>query len=124
MKIFLDKYTKKYPNLPADIVADIVLTICDEAPDSYFSYEMVQERSDLCAKCGACCRQRGDPCRYFNGRTCDDYGARFDVCAEFPFYTIDDKSGLWLDPGCKFALRLADIQIEKEIKRTIDFLEE
>lgn len=122
MKIFLDKFTRKYPELPTDIIADIIITVCVDAPGSYFSYDMVQEHPELCAKCGACCRQRGEKCRYFNGRTCDDYGARFDVCAEFPFYSINGEEGLMLDPGCKFALRLAEQQIEKDIKREIDFL--
>ena len=93
-----------------------------DAPGQYFTYDMVQEHPELCDKCGACCEQRGEPCKYFNGRTCDDYGARFDVCAEFPFYEINGEEGLMLDPGCNFALRLAEMQIDKDIKREIDFL--
>ena len=122
LKILIDHFVNKYPEVPKDIVLDIIVTICLDNPGAYFSYDMIQERSELCIQCGACCRQRGEPCRYFNGRTCDDYGARFDVCAEFPYYQIDDQEGLMLDPGCKFALRLAEQVIDKDIQREIKFL--
>ena len=122
MKIFLDKFTRKYPELPTDIIADIIITVCVDAPGSYFSYDLVQEHPEFCKKCGACCRQALCPLDCFNGRTCDDYYGRPEQCAEFPFYSIDGKEGLMLDPGCKFALRLAEQQIEKDIKREIDFL--
>lgn len=118
----LDKFTNKYPELPQDIIADIIATVLLDAPGQYFTYDMVQEHPELCSKCGACCEQRGEPCKYFNGRTCDDYGARFDVCAEFPFYEINGEEGLMLDPGCNFALKLAEIQIDKDIQREIKFL--
>ena len=45
--------------------------------------------AEFCKKCGACCKQREQPCKYFNGRTCDEYYSRWDVCAEFPYYEIN-----------------------------------
>jgi hypothetical protein len=122
IKNFLDKYSKEYSDLPTDIIGDIIITVLIDAPESYFSYDMVQEHPEFCKKCGACCKQREQPCEYFNGRTCDDYYARWDVCAEFPYYEINGDEGLMLDPGCQFALKLAEMQIEKEIKREYDFL--
>lgn len=122
IKIFLDKYTKKYSDLPADIISDIIVTVLIDAPESYFSYNMIQEHPEFCKKCGACCKQREQPCEYFNGRTCDDYYARWDVCAEFPYFEINGEEGLMLDPGCQFAIKLAEMQIEKEILREREFL--
>ena len=124
IKIFLDKFLVKYSILPIDVIADIVITVLNDAPELYFSYDMVQEHPEFCKKCGACCKQTrlgrgGKPCEYFNGRTCDDYYARFDACAEFPYYEIDGEAGLFLDPGCQFALKLAEMQIEKDIQRFI-----
>lgn len=124
VKIFLDKFSRKYPDLPTDILADIVGTVLMEAPRVYFTYDLVQEHPELCKKCGACCKQRKQFCKYFNGKTCDEYESRFDVCAEFPYYYISgDEEGLMLDPGCHFALKLAEMQLDKEIKRNIDSLE-
>ena len=117
-----DKFIGKNPELPVDIISDIIVTVLIDAPDSYFSYDMVQEHPEFCKKCGACCRQREQHCDYFNGRTCDDYYARWDACAEFPYYDINGDEGLMLDPGCAFALRLAEMQIKKEIEREKDFL--
>lgn len=122
IKYFLDKFSKKYSELPVDIISDIIVTVLIDAPESYFSYDMVQEHPEFCKKCGACCKQRDQHCDYFNGRTCDDYYARWDVCAEFPYYEINGEEGLMLDPGCQFALKLADMQLEKEIKREKEFL--
>lgn len=122
IKFFLDKYTKKYSDLPTDIISDIIVTVLIDAPESYFSYNMVQEHPEFCKKCGACCKQREQPCEYFNGRTCDDYYARWDVCAEFPYFEINGEEGLMLDPGCQFAIKLAEMQIEKEILRERKFL--
>ncbi|MBR3208770.1 MAG: hypothetical protein IKF82_00730 [Bacilli bacterium] len=122
IKIFLDKFIKQYPNLPPDIIADIIVTILIDAPEQYFTYDMVQEHPEFCKKCGSCCKQRDQPCSYFNGRTCDDYYSRFDVCAEFPYYEINGEEGLMLDPGCHFALKLAEMQIDKDLQREVNFL--
>lgn len=122
IKIFLDKFSRKYPQLPIDILADIVGTVLMEAPRKYFTYNLVQEHPELCKKCGACCKQREMPCKFFNGKTCEDYESRFDVCAEFPYYDINGDEGLMLDPGCQFALKLAEIQLEKEIQYNIKLL--
>ena len=122
IKFFADKYITEYPELPMDIIADIIITVLVDAPESYFSYDLVQEHPEFCKKCGACCKQRNEPCEYFNGRTCNDYYARWDVCAEFPYYEINGEEGLMLDPGCQFALKLAEMQLNKEIKREYEFL--
>lgn len=122
LKIFLDIFIKRYQNLPIDIIADIIVTVLIDAPERYFTYDMVQKHPEFCRKCGACCKQRNEPCPYFNGRTCDDYYSRFDVCAEFPYYDIDGDEGLMLDPGCQFALKLAEMQIDKDLQREVDFL--
>ena len=113
----LDKFTTEYPDLDPDIVADIIATILLDAPGRYFTYDMVQEHPELCAKCGACCQQRDIECKYFNGRTCDEYATRYDVCAEFPYYEINGEEGLMLDPGCRFAMRLAERVIRGDIER-------
>ena len=117
IKKMLDKFTKEYPNLDQDIIADIIATILLDAPGQYFSYDMVQEHPEFCAKCGACCSQRDLECKYFNGRTCDEYATRYDVCAEFPYYEINGDEGLMLDPGCRFAIRLAERVIRGDIER-------
>lgn len=115
LKIFLDKYYREYPEIPTDIMADIVGTTLIEAPAVYFSYNMVQEHPEMCKQCGECCKQRNIKCKHFNGRTCDDYYNRGEECAEFPFYDINGDVGLWLDPGCQFAKNLADMQITKQL---------
>lgn len=122
VKKMLDKYHNIYSNiLSDDCIADIISEVLLEAPDSYFTYEMVQENQEFCAKCGACCQTID--CQYFNGRTCDEYATRFDACMEFPFYEIDYRSGLMLDAGCKFAVRLAEKVLDEKFKKELDFLE-
>ena len=122
IKVFLEKFTRKYPEVPTDIIADIIGTVLIEAPGYYFTYNLVQEHPEFCKKCGSCCKQRDQPCKYFNGKTCDEYESRFDVCAEFPYYEINGDEGLMLDAGCQFALKLAEMQIEKEIQKNIEIL--
>ena len=125
LKILLDKFVNEYSDLPVDVVSDIIVTILIDAPERYFSYDMVQEHPEFCKKCGECCKQArfgkndDEPCEYFNGRTCDDYYARYDACAEFPYYT---DQGLMLDPGCQFAKKLAEMQIKKELNRYRDMV--
>lgn len=124
---FLQKFIIKYDreiDLPTDIVADIVATVLLDAPEQYFNYNMVQEHPEFCKKCGMCCRQRGVECEHFNGRTCDDYVARFNNCAEFPFYDIDGERGLLLDPGCQFAMKLAEMVLDKEMQKEVDSFKE
>lgn len=122
LKKFLDKFTQKYSDLPIDIISDIIITVLIDAPDSYFSYNMIQEHPEFCKKCGACCSQATCPLGCFNGRTCDEYYSRPEICAEFPYYEINGEEGLMLDPGCQFAVKLAEMQIEKEIQRERNFL--
>ena len=122
IKFFLDKFYQQYSELPNDIINDIIVTVLVDAPELYFSYDMVQEHPEFCKKCGACCSQATCVLSCFNGRTCDDYYARPEECAEFPFYNINGEKGLMLDPGCQFALKLAEMQLRKEIIRERDFL--
>ena len=122
IKYFLDKFSKKYSDLPIDIISDIIVTVLIDAPETYFTYDMVQEYPEFCKKCGACCSQANCPLKCFNGRNCDDYYARPEECAEFPYYYINGEEGLMLDPGCQFALKLAEMQLEKEIIREKNFL--
>ena len=121
IKKMLDKYSLKYPQLEDDLIADIIDEVLMMAPDIYFTYDMVQKHSEMCKQCGECCKTID--CKYFNGKTCDEYESRFDVCAEFPYYEINGEEGLMLDPGCQFALKLAELQLEKEIKHNIELLE-
>lgn len=119
IKKMIDKFEGKY-DLPTDVLTDVIVTVVKDAPEMYFTYEMVQEHPEFCKKCGACCRQRHEDCPYFNGRTCDEYVTRHRNCAEFPYYEIDTNGigrGLWLDPGCNFALKLAEMVIDVELRR-------
>ena len=118
-KYFCDKYHNQYyPDLPDDMIADIVDTTLNRTPGVFFTYDMVQKFPEFCKQCGMCCVSVG--CQYFNGRTCDEYATRFDVCAEFPYYEINGDEGLMLDPGCKFAIALAEREIQKDIERFIN----
>lgn len=117
----ITKYEKKYPNLPLDILVDIIDMTLNRASDKYFTWEQVQEHPEFCKQCGACCRTLD--CQYFNGRTCDEYATRFDACAEFPWYEINGETGLMLDAGCQFAVKLAEMVLEKEIQKNIELLE-
>jgi hypothetical protein len=121
-KYFCDKYHNKYyPRLSDDIIADIVDVTLNRAPDSFFTWDMVQQYGDFCKQCGACCATID--CRYFNGRTCDEYATRFDACVEFPFFEINGETGLILDPGCQFALKLAEMVLDNEFEKNLDLLE-
>lgn len=121
-KMFCDKYHNKYyPDLPDDIIADIVDTTLNRAPDNYFTWEQVQKHPEFCSKCGMCCATID--CNYFNGRTCEEYATRFDACVEFPFYDINGETGLILDPHCNFALKIAEMVLDEEFEKNIQLLE-
>ena len=117
----IHKYEKKYPDFPIDIIADIIDEVLNMAPDNYFTYEQVQMNPEFCKQCGACCRTLD--CKYFNGRTCDEYATRYDACTEFPWYEINGETGLMLDPSCQFAVKLAEMVLDEKIQKEIDFLE-
>lgn len=121
-KIFCDKYYDKYyPTLSADIIADIIDVTLNRAPDNYFTYEMVQEHPELCKQCGMCCSTID--CEFFNGKTCDEHATRPYACTEFPFYDINRETGLILDPGCQFAMKLAEKVLDEEFEKNIKLLE-
>ena len=121
-KYFCDKYFDKYHAvLPVDMIADIVDMTLNRTPGVFFTYEMVQEFPEFCKQCGACCATLG--CQYFNGKTCDEYATRFDACAEFPWYDIDGDTGLMLDPNCQFAMKLAEMVLDREFEKHIQLFE-
>lgn len=117
----IQRYERKYPNLPIDIVCDIVDVTLIRAPDKYFTWEQVQDHPEFCNKCGACCRTLN--CDFFNGKTCNEYATRYDACTEFPWFEINGETGLMLDPGCNFAVKLAEMVLDKEFEHNIDLLE-
>lgn len=118
--MMIQKYEKIYTQLPLNIIVDIIDTVLLRAPDLYFTWEQVQDNPQLCKKCGACCRTLN--CQYFNGRTCEEYATRFDACVEFPWYEINNETGLILDPSCGFAVSLAEKILTKEFERNLELL--
>lgn len=121
-KMFCDKYHKKYyPHISDDIIADIIDVVLNRAADNYFTFDMVQEHPEFCKQCGACCRTI--ECQYFNGKTCDEHATRPHACAEFPYYEINDDTGLILDPGCQLAVKLATLVLDKEFEKNIELLD-
>lgn len=121
IKKMLDKYSLKYPQLESDLIADIIDEVLMMAPDTYFTYELVQEHPEMCKQCGECCKTID--CKYFNGKTCDEYETRFDACTEWPYYEIGPDSGLSMDPGCQFAVKLAEMILDERFKYNIELLE-
>ena len=117
-KMMIDKYYKLYPEMGIDIVADIVDVVLNRAPDNYFTWEQVQEHPEFCKQCGMCCSTLD--CAYFNGKTCEEYATRYDACAEFPFYEINGETGLICDPGCQFAIKLAEKILDKEFEKNLN----
>ena len=117
----ITKYEKKYPQLPLDILVDIIDVTLNRASATSFTWEQVQEHPEFCKQCGACCRTLN--CKYFNGKTCDEYATRFDACVEFPWYEINGETGLMLDPGCQFAVKLAEMVLEEKKEKNIELLE-
>lgn len=116
----IQKFEKIYPQMPTDILVDIIDVALNIAPDNYFTYEQVQEHPEFCEKCGNCCKSLS--CADFNGKTCDDYESRYDACKEFPWFEINNESGLMLDCDCPFANKLAEMVLEEEFKRNYDLL--
>ena len=119
--LMIQRYEKQYPDLPVDILADVVDVVLNRAPAKYFTYEQVQDNPDFCNQCGACCRTLD--CKFFNGVNCDEYATRYYACTEFPFYEINDDTGLILDPTCAFAVKLAEIALDKEIQHNMELLD-
>lgn len=121
VKKMLDEYTMKYPELEDDLIADIIDEVLLLAPDNYFTYDLVQEHPEMCKQCGECCKTIA--CKYFNGKTCDEYATRFDACREWPYFEIDNITGLSLDPACNFAVELAKMILDERFKYNIELLE-
>lgn len=116
----INEFERRYPQMPTDILADIIDTVLNRASSIYFDYDMVQEHQEFCAKCGNCCK--GLNCEYFNGRTCDEYGSRFDACKEFPAYDILNETGLVLDCECQLANMLAKMILDEEFQKNLNLL--
>lgn len=116
----IKKYEEKYPQMPTDILVDIIDFVLNCAPGAYFNFELVQDHQEFCIKCGICCRNIG--CSFFNGRTCHDYDSRYHSCKEFPYYEIMDDTGLILDCECHFANRLAEMVLDEEFQKNLDLI--
>ncbi len=116
----IHKFEKNYPQMPIEILVDIIDVVLNRASSIYFNYEQIQEHPEFCIKCGNCCQDLN--CEYFNGETCDDYDSRFDACKEFPSYEILNETGLILDCECHFANKLAEMVLNEEFQKNIDML--
>jgi hypothetical protein len=114
------KYERKYPQIPTDILVDIIDVVLNQAPDSYFTYQQVQEHPEFCIRCGKCCENLG--CSSFDGRLCAEYESRYDACREFPFYEINNTTGLMLDCECHFANCMAEKALDEEFERNFELL--
>lgn len=43
----IKKFERRYPQIPTDILSDIVDVVLNRAPALYFSYDQVQEHQEL-----------------------------------------------------------------------------
>lgn len=111
-------FEEKYPQIPLDILVDIIDVVLNRAPDVYFNFEQVQNHPEFCIKCGQCCQKIG--CEYFNGKTCDNYDSRLHACKEFPFYDLIRHMGLMLECECHFANKLAELVLDDELQKNLD----
>ena len=109
----IQKYIREYPNLSPDLIADIVDEVIIQVPNMYFNYELIQQHQEFCRKCGVCCRTLN--CKYFDGKECLEWVTRPHVCSEFPLYD-NGEVGLITDPGCRFAVKMAEFVLDKKIK--------
>lgn len=116
----IQKFEARYPQIPLEILTDIVDVVLNRAPGIYFSFDMVQNHPEFCTKCGECCRNLS--CKYFNGTTCDDYYSRFNACMEFPVFDINGEVGLMLECECDFAKSLAEMVLNEEIMKNMELL--
>lgn len=119
-KIFLDKYSRKYPEWDIDLISDLISEALLEAPNVFFNFELVQDNQDFCKQCGMCCKSMNVQCEYFDGKHCEEHSTRPYYCREFPLREIDDDITLVLDSGCNFALKLA----EKVLDERFNFYDE
>lgn len=114
------KFEKKYPQIPLEILVDIIDVVLNRASNIYFNYELVQEHPEFCIKCGKCCETIN--CKYFNGKTCDEYNSRFDSCKEYPAYGLNNETGLILDCECNFSNCLAELVLDEELKKNLELI--
>ena len=114
------KFEKKYPQIPLEILVDIIDVVLNRASNIYFNYELVQKHPEFCIKCGKCSETLD--CKYFNGKTCDEYSSRFDSCKEYPAYDLVNETGLILECECNFSNSLAELVLDEELKKNLDLL--
>ncbi len=116
----IQKFEKLYPDLPIDILVDIIDVTLNRAPGLFFTRNQVNDHPEFCIECGNCCKDLD--CEYFNGKTCDDYGVRYAFCREFPLYDLNGDAALLLYPDCNFAIKLAEMVLDEEIKKNVNLL--
>lgn len=116
----IKKFERKYPQIPTEILVDIIDIVLNRASSIYFDYDQIQEHQELCIMCGKCCQ--GLACKDFNGKTCDAYDSRYDACREYPSYEFLNGSGLILDCECHFANRLAEVVLDDEFQKNLGLL--
>ena len=116
----IQKFEKKYPQVPTEIMVDIIDVVLNRASSIYFNYEQVQNHPEFCIRCGKCCQNLN--CKYFNGKTCAGYDSRYDACKEYPSYDLLNDTGLILDCECNFAKRLAELVLDEEFQKNLRLL--
>lgn len=116
----IHEFEKRYPQMPLEILVDIIDVVLNRASDIYFNYGQVQEHPEFCRKCGKCCQTLN--CEYFNGKTCDEYESRYDACKEYPSYDLVKETGLILDTDCHFASSLAKMVLDEEFQKNLELL--
>ena len=116
----IHEFEKRYPQMPLEILVDIIDVVLNRASDIYFNYGQVQEHPEFCRKCGKCCQSLN--CKYFNGKTCNEYESRYDACKEYPSYDLINEIGLILDPDCHFAISLSKMILDEEFQKNLELL--
>ena len=116
----IQKHEKEYPDLPTDILVDIIDVTLNRAPALYFTREQVQNHQEFCIMCGKYCKYLD--CKYFNGKTCYNHGVHYTFCKDYPLYDLEGNVALALDPKCNFAIKITEIVLDKEIKKNLDLL--
>lgn len=78
------------------------------------SRELATKYNHLCDNCGWCCKDTG--CESFVFGRCSHGNLKPEICLLYPCYLADGENGIYPDPYCGLAVKIATYEILEKMR--------
>jgi hypothetical protein len=106
----VEEVQRHHPEITESFIRDEVDKLTIEGKID--AWDLARKYSHLCPQCGWCCEDMG--CEHLRGKLCSIQFDKPKFCIIYPCWELKDEEGLYPDPYCGLAVKIAKYEVIKK----------